>query len=184
MTVGEKIKKARLLKGITQAELGEKVELTGDRRGQYECDVRKPKPDKLALIATALDVDMLALSEPDITNDYGIMHLLFELEESRGLNLLEIEGKHYLSFSDSDDPMKNKELKSYIEAWYKKKSETIIQANDSPDTIKQKKDNYDSWKMRFPINMAEETANELSLRARKKKLEEELAQVTKELNKK
>ena len=45
MTLGDKIRKYRTLKGLTQAQLGSMVKLTGDRIRQYENDVRK-KRDK------------------------------------------------------------------------------------------------------------------------------------------
>ena len=47
MTLGDKIRKYRTLKGLTQAQLGSMVKLTGDRIRQYENDVRKPKDGKL-----------------------------------------------------------------------------------------------------------------------------------------
>lgn len=183
MTVGDKIKKARMLRGLTQAELGAMVGMPGDRLRQYECDVRKPKPDKMDMIAKALNVDIHSLSEPDTVSDYGIMHLLFELEETKGLNIIENEGLYYLSFRDPEDPMKNKNLKEYMEQWYQKKSELLLQANDSPETTQKKKTEYDLWKMRFPLDNVEEASTALSLQARKRKLEQELAQVNQEINK-
>ncbi len=45
MTLGDKIRKYRTLKGLTQAQLGVKVKLTGDRIRdrirQYENDARR-----------------------------------------------------------------------------------------------------------------------------------------------
>ena len=55
MTLGDKIRKYRTLKGLTQAQLGSMVKLTGDRIRQYENNVRKPKDGKLFEIADALD---------------------------------------------------------------------------------------------------------------------------------
>jgi len=43
MTIGEKIRKYRTFKGLTQAELGKMVGLSGDRIRQYESDVRTQK---------------------------------------------------------------------------------------------------------------------------------------------
>ena len=65
MTVGQKIRFFRDLRGYTQAELGEMVGLPGDRIRQYETNVRTPKPDKLREIADALDVDVAAISYVD-----------------------------------------------------------------------------------------------------------------------
>ena len=78
MTLGEKIKFARQLKGMTQKELGLMVgfsESTADNRiRQYEMGKMKPKEDKLELIANALGVDIDALT--DIGQDSQPLRLL------------------------------------------------------------------------------------------------------------
>ena len=81
MTLGDKIRKYRTLKGLTQAQLGSMVKLTGDRIRQYENDVRKPKDGKLFEIADALDINSSTLAEPDFDDPTSIMHVLFELED-------------------------------------------------------------------------------------------------------
>ena len=81
MTVGQKIRFFRDLRGYTQAELGEMVGLPGDRIRQYETNVRTPKLDKLREIADALDVDVAAISYVDIGDDEHIMQIIFELED-------------------------------------------------------------------------------------------------------
>ena len=86
MTLGDKIRKYRTLKGLTQAQLGSMVKLTGDRIRQYENDVRKPKDGKLFEIADALDVNPSTLAEPDFDDPTSVMHVLFELEDIYGLH--------------------------------------------------------------------------------------------------
>ena len=56
MTIGQKIRFYRDLRGYTQAELGSKVHLQADRIRQYETNVRTPKMDKLKEIADELHV--------------------------------------------------------------------------------------------------------------------------------
>ena len=73
MTLGDKIRKYRTLKGLTQAQLGSMVKLTGDRIRQYENDVRKPKDGKLFEIADALDINPSTLAEPDF--DLSLIHI-------------------------------------------------------------------------------------------------------------
>lgn len=85
MALGDKIRKYRTLKGLTQAQLGSMVKLTGDRIRQYENDVRKPKDGKLMEIAKALDINPTALFEPDYRNPNSVMQALFELEDIYGL---------------------------------------------------------------------------------------------------
>lgn len=76
MTLGDKIRKYRILKGLTQAQLGSMVKLTGDRIRQYENDVRKPKDGKLFEIADALDINPSTLAEPDFDDPTSVMHVL------------------------------------------------------------------------------------------------------------
>ncbi|MCR4727214.1 MAG: helix-turn-helix transcriptional regulator, partial [Lachnospiraceae bacterium] len=49
--VGARIRTIRMAKGMSQAELGEKVGLNADRIQKYENGARKPKPDMLKEIA-------------------------------------------------------------------------------------------------------------------------------------
>ena len=55
-TIGERIKELRKEKGLTQAELGEKLGVSASMVGQYENGFRKPKKDTLCRIMEALGV--------------------------------------------------------------------------------------------------------------------------------
>ena len=61
MTSGERIKSARIQKGITQNALAKSLGVTPAMVGQYERDLRNPKPDTIRKIAEALDVPALSL---------------------------------------------------------------------------------------------------------------------------
>ena len=87
MTIGEKIRYFRLLRGYTQAELGDKLGLQADRIRQYENDVRTPKADLLKNIADSLDVDVEALSDINVQNATDIMHILFEIEDKHTIDI-------------------------------------------------------------------------------------------------
>ena len=63
MTLGQRIKQARLEKGFTQKELSEKLGLSETYVSQYERDMRNPKPESLKRIADALDIPVSALDE-------------------------------------------------------------------------------------------------------------------------
>ena len=71
MTVGEKIRKYRMLKGWTQKELGLKVGFsaaTADSRiRKYESDAMAPKADIRTKLADALGVDLSALSDVNVS---------------------------------------------------------------------------------------------------------------------
>lgn len=57
MTVGERIKQARKLKGLTQKQLGELSETSEITVRQYELGKRQPRLEQLRRIASALDVE-------------------------------------------------------------------------------------------------------------------------------
>lgn len=85
MTIGEKIKTARNLRGLTQKELGMKLgfdENSADVRiAQYESGTRTPKLELLSEIAAVLDVNINSLKNPSLENTETFIHLLFDLEQ-------------------------------------------------------------------------------------------------------
>lgn len=85
MAVGERIKRARNFRGMTQKELGVAIgfeEKSADIRiAQYESNTRTPKEELLRKIATVLDVNYRSLYEPTLYAAKDIMYTLFELDE-------------------------------------------------------------------------------------------------------
>ena len=139
MTLRDKIRKYRILKGLAQAQLGSMVKLTGDRTRQYENNVCKPKDGKLMEIAEALNINPTALFEPDYRNPNSVMHTLFELENIYGLRY-EKSGENYqLVFSQSDDCQNSDWLIEGIAAWTAKRKELQPDINNSTETITDKK---------------------------------------------
>ncbi len=90
MTTGQKIKLARIFRGLTMKELGIAAGLpqsTADSRmGQYESDIRIPKTDFITKIAEVLNVSPCALMQTSEIPAIKIMQQLFWLEEE--INLL------------------------------------------------------------------------------------------------
>ena len=88
MTIGQRIKKARLQKGLTQQELGVLVgfpENSADVRiAQYETSARKPKADIKQKISDVLKINPRYLYMPENYNMTDIVFLLFELGEEMG----------------------------------------------------------------------------------------------------
>lgn len=82
MSIGERIKKARVFRGMTQKELGIAVgfnEKNADVRiAQYESNTRRPKDNLLYKMADVLDVGFFALYEPHQYNAESIMYSLFD----------------------------------------------------------------------------------------------------------
>lgn len=58
MNLGERIKKARKEKKLSQAQLGSELGVSGSMIGQYENNLRNPKLETVQRIAAALDVDV------------------------------------------------------------------------------------------------------------------------------
>ena len=67
MSFSNKLKEIRISKNITQKNLGELVNLSRETISKYESGEREPPLSKAILLARALNVSLLTLS--DITND-------------------------------------------------------------------------------------------------------------------
>lgn len=91
MSMGERIRYIRNLRGMTQKQLGMAVgfpEKTADVRiAQYESGTRTPKSDKAAEIANALSVAPQTLAVPDTDSCIALMCLMFALEDNNGLRI-------------------------------------------------------------------------------------------------
>ena len=92
MTQGERIKQARLQRGLTQKGLADKLGVSESFISQYERDVRNPKHDTLQKIAVALDTTADALR--------GIQ---WELAPSVDEESLEKHRKQLRQYSDLKD---------------------------------------------------------------------------------
>lgn len=97
MTTGEKIKRIRQHRGMTQKELGDAVGLTANRIAQYEMGYRVPKATLLEKIAEVFRISRLALLEPDAGYLSGVMETLFWMDE-------EASGMFRLTTIQFDDP--------------------------------------------------------------------------------
>lgn len=67
MTTGERIKKARKEKNMSQKELAEKIGVSASMIGQYENGLRNPKIETVQRIASVLDVNPYLLISSNIT---------------------------------------------------------------------------------------------------------------------
>lgn len=84
MTTGQRIKTARKKAGITQAELGKILGVSGSMIAQYETDKRNPKYDTLKRIATALGVGWTELVPEEQQGQTVIDHIN---EKLAGINI-------------------------------------------------------------------------------------------------
>lgn len=82
MTTGQRIKAARKIAGITQADLAEKLNIPFQSISQWERDIRKPKLETLEKLSKALDVSIAYLlgrvSHPLDYAEHGISPAAWE----------------------------------------------------------------------------------------------------------
>ena len=149
MAVGNRIKRVRNFRDMTQKELGLALgyaENTADVRiAQYESGTRTPKEDTLQKISEVLDVNYRSLYEPRDYHAEDIMYTLFELDEHYNcLTLYDVEDT-----SDRFDIQKHKAvsfnvrmLDGFMAEWQQRKK-------DLADGIISKAE-YTEWKLNWP----------------------------------
>lgn len=146
MAIGDRIKRARLFRGLTQKELGRQVgfdEKTADVRiAQYESGVRTPKEDMLRTMAEVLDVNYRSLSEPTLYAAEDLMFTLFELDEHYDIELHEIPDPKYPKKKHIAVQFHSNVLDSFLIEWLKRKKDL------ADETIS--KDEYTEWKLNWP----------------------------------
>lgn len=90
MTVGEKIKTFRNIRGISQNMLGELADIDGTTIRKYELWSRDPKPNQVLKIANALGVSINVFTDFDIETASDVLTLLFKMDEQIDM---EIDGE-------------------------------------------------------------------------------------------
>ena len=96
MTIGDKIKKIRTFRKMTQAELGAALgwgEKGANRLAQYETNYRVPKKELVAEMAKILDVNPWTLYDATTMDATEFMELLFWIDEFNpsAINLFQME---------------------------------------------------------------------------------------------
>ncbi|MCL2438130.1 MAG: helix-turn-helix domain-containing protein [Coriobacteriia bacterium] len=152
MAVGDRIKRIRILRDLTQKELGLAVgfeENTADVRiAQYETGTRTPKEDMLKKIAAVLDVNYRAIYEPTLYAAEDVMYTLFELDEHYNLSIHDFDGKKCVAFN-------KKLLDNFFAEWQVRKREFDDGAISRAE--------YMEWKLNWP-----QTADDLGKHEPKK----------------
>lgn len=140
MAIGNKIKRIRNLRGLTQKEFGRLIgfdEKTADVRvAQYESGTRTPKTDLLRKMAEILDVNICYLSEPSLYSAEEIMFALFELDDNYPIKILDKPNeKHSVCFDSVI-------MDGFLAEWQIRKQE-LADGIITPEE-------YLEWKMNFP----------------------------------
>ena len=78
LTIGDRIKHYRKLKGMTQSELGEKLCVSQALIGQYETNKRTPKLAQLGKFANVFNIDVKEL----IGDDFSVFNTAFYVGEN------------------------------------------------------------------------------------------------------
>ena len=145
MTLGDRIRYFRTLRGLTQKYFGMRLgfpERTADIRvAQYEAGTRTPKKDLLKTMAYGLRVSPYALKAPNIDNDVAIMHTFFALEDCVGLTV-EMKGGRPILFVDPFAEQRPNFLWDALYAWAKQ-----AEKYRSGEITKEE---YDEWRYSFP----------------------------------
>ncbi|MBQ0017965.1 MAG: helix-turn-helix transcriptional regulator [Clostridiales bacterium] len=136
MKIGEKIRKFRTEKGLSQKELAKMAGLSEPAIRNYELGNRTPSDKQIGAIAGALDISPFAISNPNIKSYIGVMHTLFALEEEYGATLVCEPGATYITFPAGSD------LRSRLSDW----GEVFSKSKDGSMT----KEEYEEWKNTYP----------------------------------
>ena len=144
MNIGERIKRIRTLRGMTQKDLGIALgfpERSSDVRvAQYESGSRTPKEDVIQEMAKVLKVKPKAIADPDYNTYIGLMYMFFDLEETYGIHVDEIDGELCLRLDRSRKDYT--ELFDMLLKWNeaRKNGQTDFESSAA----------YEEWKLHYP----------------------------------
>ncbi len=145
MSVGERIKFIRNLRGMTQKYLGTKLgfpERGADvRMAQYESGTRTPKADLTAALAKELDVSPMALDIPPVESYLGMIHTLFAMEDIFGIKIGESDGEICLRLENRNVSVYTS-VSKMLYAWLDQAKK--LEAGEIT------KEDYDQWRYHYP----------------------------------
>jgi len=137
MKIGEKIKRIRKLRGMTQKELGLasgfNIQSADVRIAQYELGTRTPKEEFRRNIAEALNINSLYLSDHSIGSIEDVIFALFDIDETQGISISLVNGKPCLMF--------NTEITKHLQRWYNMKNKLEFKETE--------KEEYLNWKYNY-----------------------------------
>lgn len=131
MTIGEKIKKIRYIRSLTQRELAQKVGVIASQIKNYEIGFRIPKKSSLEKIANALKVGTTVLTDIDMTTLGDIKSILFQLDQKVGIQLIgEREENGKLKEGTISIAFDNEYIDAFLKEWADKQYE--FESADKP----------------------------------------------------
>lgn len=146
MAIGDRIKRIRNFRGLTQKEFGKLIgfdEKTADIRvAQYESGTRTPKEELLQKMAEVLNVNYRSLYEPALYAVEDIMYTLFELDEHYTTIVHDVSDEEYPESKHLAVQFKSNLLDSFLKEWQQRKK-------DLADGVISKAE-YTEWKLNWP----------------------------------
>ena len=146
MAVGDRIKRVRNFRCMTQKELGLALgyaENTADVRiAQYESSTRTPKEDTLRKISEILDVSPYALADPCLENRHGVMQALFSMEDNFGLRPVEIDGQIMLCIDRQKKNPASTSPEDDLRDWCR----VVVELAEGAIS----REEYDEWRYSYP----------------------------------
>ena len=82
MELGDRIKKLRNEKNISQEQLAEMADISLSSIRKYEANMRNPRPDQLNRIAEVFEISPYALKEIDVKSDSDLFAILVQLNRN------------------------------------------------------------------------------------------------------
>ena len=153
--VGKRIRTIRETKGITRAELAEKIGLNSDRLQKYENGAQIPRSEMIIKIADELGVNVLSLVDPVAMDATGALYIMFEMEHEYQAQIEDIgdaeKPKMALTFGDDT------QLYKYLRCWclWKKKIEKELKDAQSEEEKADINRSYLDWQWNVPLSLYE-----------------------------
>lgn len=137
MTVGEKIKYYRNIRGISQEMLGNLSGINPATIKKYEYGIRNPKPDQLLKITNALGISINLFMDFDIETVSDVLSLLFKLDE-------QVDMKFEAEKDDNGEFIPSTVKLSFQNAAINQKLCTYLKAKEIKENLKNSKENLNA----------------------------------------
>lgn len=151
MTVGEKIRSYRELRGISQVTLARFSGINVGTIRKYELGIRNPKPDQLTKIANALGLNVSVFLDFDVETVGDVLALLFSIDDAVDLKVERITDSDSVSLT-----FKSTLLQNVIKQWANFKMltdnerENILQIEDEQirkEELEKLENTISDWKL-------------------------------------
>ena len=108
--IGEKIRKYRQHRGLTQKQLADKCGISESAIRNYELGNRYPDEETILNIADSLEMDRSALRDPDPSDIFSAEHILMDFEQLYGIVPKMVDGELHFVFTNPPEDISNADL--------------------------------------------------------------------------